>query len=47
TSGGAGMGLGLSITQSLIHQHGGLVEFNRKDGRTIFRVMLPLEKPGG
>ncbi len=47
TSGGAGMGLGLSITQSLIHQHGGLVEFNRKEGRTIFRVMLPLEKPSG
>jgi len=47
TSGGTGMGLGLSITQSLIHQHGGLVEFNSKDGKTIFRVMLPLEKKGG
>jgi len=47
TSGGTGMGLGLSITQSLIHQHGGLVEFNSKDGKTIFRVMLPLEKQGG
>jgi two-component system, NtrC family, nitrogen regulation sensor histidine kinase GlnL len=47
TSGGTGMGLGLSITQALIHQHGGLVEFNRKDDRTVFRVMLPLEKQGG
>ncbi len=47
TSGGNGMGLGLSITQSLIHQHGGLVEFNTEDGKTVFRVMLPLEKQGG
>jgi len=47
TSGGTGMGLGLSITQSLIHQHGGLVEFNSKDGKTVFRVLLPLEKQGG
>jgi len=47
TSGGTGMGLGLSITQSLIHQHGGLVEFNRREGKTTFRVMLPLEKQGG
>ncbi len=47
TSGSSGMGLGLSITQSLIHQHGGLVEFTSKPGQTIFRVMLPLEKKGG
>jgi len=47
TSGNSGMGLGLSITQSLIHQHGGLVEFNSKPGQTVFRVMLPLEKKGG
>lgn len=47
TSGNSGMGLGLSITQSLIHQHGGLVEFSSKPGKTVFRVMLPLEKKGG
>lgn len=47
TSGGTGMGLGLSITQSLIHQHGGLVEFTSKGGNTTFRVLLPLEKKGG
>ncbi len=47
TSGTSGMGLGLSITQSLIHQHGGLVEFSSKPGQTVFRVMLPLEKKGG
>jgi two-component system nitrogen regulation sensor histidine kinase GlnL len=47
TSGTSGMGLGLSITQSLIHQHGGLVECTSKPGQTIFRVMLPLEMRGG
>lgn len=47
TSGGAGMGLGLSITQSLIHQHGGLVEFTSTVGKTVFKVLLPLEKTGG
>ncbi len=47
TSGTSGMGLGLSITQSLIHQHGGLVEFSSKPGQTVFRVMLPLENRGG
>lgn len=47
TSGGSGMGLGLSITQSLIHQHGGLVEFTSEAGKTVFRVMLPLENRGG
>jgi two-component system, NtrC family, nitrogen regulation sensor histidine kinase GlnL len=47
TSGGGGMGLGLSITQSLIHQHGGLVEFTSAVGKTVFRVLLPLEKKGG
>ncbi len=46
TSGGTGMGLGLSITQSLIHQHGGLVEFSSTPEGTIFRVMLPLENKG-
>lgn len=47
SSGGGGMGLGLSITQSLIHQQGGLVEFTSNDGNTIFRVILPLEKSSG
>lgn len=47
TSGGTGMGLGLSITQFLIHQHGGLVEFTSTVGKTVFRVMLPLERKGG
>jgi two-component system nitrogen regulation sensor histidine kinase GlnL len=40
-----GMGLGLSISQSLINLHGGLIECDSKPGRTVFRVLLPLENP--
>ncbi|VAX10443.1 Nitrogen regulation protein NtrB [hydrothermal vent metagenome] len=40
-----GMGLGLSIAQSLISQHGGLIECNSKPGETVFTVLLPLENP--
>lgn len=38
-----GTGLGLSIAQSLINQHGGLIEFNSRPGKTIFSIFLPLE----
>ena len=38
-----GTGLGLSIAQSLISQHGGLVECESKPGETIFSIFLPLE----
>lgn len=37
-----GTGLGLSIAQSLIGQHGGLVECDSKPGQTIFSIFLPL-----
>ena len=39
-----GTGLGLSIAQSLINQHGGLVECSSEPGNTIFSIFLPLEK---
>lgn len=39
-----GTGLGLSIAQSLISQHGGLVECSSAPGNTVFSVFLPLEK---
>lgn len=39
-----GTGLGLSIAQSLISQHGGLVECDSKPGETVFSIFLPLEK---
>lgn len=37
-----GTGLGLSIAQTLIAQHGGLIECNSKPGETIFTILLPL-----
>ncbi len=39
-----GTGLGLSIAQSLINQHGGLVECSSSPGCTVFSIFLPLEK---
>jgi two-component system nitrogen regulation sensor histidine kinase GlnL len=39
-----GTGLGLSIAQSLINQHGGLVECASVPGNTVFSIFLPLEK---
>lgn len=44
TASSGGVGLGLSIAQSLIHQHGGLVECSCSPGNTLFTVLLPLEK---
>jgi two-component system nitrogen regulation sensor histidine kinase GlnL len=38
-----GTGLGLSLAQDLLQQHGGLVEFDSRPGHTEFRLMLPLE----
>ena len=39
-----GMGLGLSIAQSLIQAHDGSIEYERIDGKTCFHVLLPLEE---
>ncbi len=38
-----GTGLGLSIAQSLINQHGGLIECASTPGQTVFSIYLPLE----
>lgn len=38
-----GTGLGLAIAQSLITQHGGLIECVSRPGHTLFTVLLPLE----
>ncbi len=40
-----GMGVGLSISQSLINKHGGLVECSSEPGATLFNVLLPMENP--
>lgn len=39
-----GSGLGLSIAQALIHQHGGLIECSSVPGNTVFSIFLPLEE---
>jgi two-component system nitrogen regulation sensor histidine kinase GlnL len=42
-----GTGLGLAITQTIVGQHGGVIECDSRAGRTCFSVFLPLEdKPG-
>jgi two-component system nitrogen regulation sensor histidine kinase GlnL len=38
-----GVGIGLSIAQSLISQHGGLIECVSRPGDTTFTLLLPLE----
>lgn len=37
-----GTGLGLSIAQTLIQQHGGLIEADSTPGETIFSIILPI-----
>lgn len=38
-----GSGLGLSIAQGLINQHGGLIECSSRPGETIFTLLLPTD----
>ncbi len=38
-----GTGLGLSLAQDFIQQHGGVIEFDSQPGHTEFRLLLPLE----
>jgi two-component system nitrogen regulation sensor histidine kinase GlnL len=39
---GDGQGLGLSIAQSLITQHKGLIECRSQPGKTVFTILLPV-----
>lgn len=42
----AGTGLGLPLAQELVNRHGGLIEFDSRPGRTVFRLGLPLQESG-
>jgi two-component system nitrogen regulation sensor histidine kinase GlnL len=37
-----GSGLGLSLAQTFIHYHRGVIECDSRPGRTVFRIVLPL-----
>jgi len=37
-----GSGLGLSLAQSYVHYHRGVIECDSRPGRTVFRILLPL-----
>jgi two-component system, NtrC family, nitrogen regulation sensor histidine kinase GlnL len=37
-----GTGLGLTLAQTFVQQHGGLIECDSRPGLTEFRILLPL-----
>jgi two-component system nitrogen regulation sensor histidine kinase GlnL len=37
-----GSGLGLSLAQTFVQYHGGVIEFESRPGRTVFTILLPL-----
>jgi two-component system, NtrC family, nitrogen regulation sensor histidine kinase GlnL len=37
-----GTGLGLTLAQTFVQQHGGMIECDSRPGRTDFRILLPL-----
>ena len=37
-----GTGLGLPIAQSLVSRHGGVIEYARASGETVFSILLPV-----
>ncbi len=44
TSRASGNGLGLSIAQSIVERHNGMIECQSVPGKTIFKIILPYQK---
>ena len=42
-----GTGLGLALVAKLVAAHGGMVDFESEPGRTVFRVLLPVQTQNG
>ena len=42
-----GSGLGLTIAQTFVAQHGGTIEWTSVPGRTVFTILLPLDMTRG
>jgi two-component system, NtrC family, nitrogen regulation sensor histidine kinase GlnL len=38
-----GTGLGLTLAQAYVQQHGGSIECESAPGRTVFRIVFPLD----
>lgn len=36
-----GTGLGLTLAQTFVHQHGGIIEFESRQGHTCFNILMP------
>ena len=41
----SGSGLGLPLVQKIVDAHGGLIDFESRNGGTTFRVRLPIQSP--
>lgn len=46
TGSASGHGLGLTLAQTLVQQHGGTIECDSQPGATCFTLLLPLPGPG-